>query len=98
MNKIYKFFTLIIMTIALVIAAEETANAQIGWQKSAGQSLIDALKVKEPLTFCNEKVPLKENDVRERLEREMLVSCRTAMMSSCGSNALIDIFRTLKWF
>jgi len=78
MNKIYKFFTLIIMTIALVIAAEETANAQIGWQKSAGQSLIDALKVKEPLTFCNEKVPLKENDVRERLEREMLVSLQNS--------------------
>ena len=50
------------------------ANAQTGWQHSATQSLIEALKIKEPLTFCNESVPLKEADVKERLERELLLS------------------------
>lgn len=78
MNKIYQYFTFITMTVALVIAAAETANAQIGGQKSTGQYLIDALKIKEPLNFCNERVPLKETDVRERLEREMLVSLQNS--------------------
>jgi hypothetical protein len=49
------------------------AEAQIGWRQSVGQSLIQALKITEPLTFCNEPVPLHEADVKERLERELLV-------------------------
>jgi len=36
--------------------------------------LINALKISEPLTFCHEPVPLSDQDVKERLEREILVS------------------------
>jgi len=49
-------------------------EAQTGWHQSVGQSLINALKISEPLTFCNESVPLSDPDVKERLERELLVS------------------------
>ena len=49
-------------------------EAQTGWHQSVGQSLIKALKISEPLTFCNEPVPLNDPDVKERLERELLVS------------------------
>ena len=43
-------------------------------QKSVGQALIDAIKINEPLTFCDEPVSLSEADIKERLEREMLLS------------------------
>ncbi|PIP35045.1 MAG: lytic transglycosylase [Desulfobacterales bacterium CG07_land_8_20_14_0_80_52_14] len=37
-------------------------------------SLIDSLKIQEPLDFCGEKVPLEEQEIRERLEKELLLS------------------------
>jgi len=37
-------------------------------------SLVSSLQIKGPLYFCNEKVPLEISDVRERLEKEMLLS------------------------
>jgi membrane-bound lytic murein transglycosylase D len=49
-------------------------EAQTGWHPSVGQSLINALKISEPLTFCNEPVPLGDQDVKERLERELLLA------------------------
>lgn len=49
-------------------------EAQIGSRQSVGQSLIQAIKISGPLTFCNEPVPLNEADVKERLERELLAS------------------------
>jgi LysM repeat protein len=48
------------------------AQARPAWQQSPGQFLIDAIKIKPPLYFCNEPVPF-EDDVKERLEREMLI-------------------------
>lgn len=51
-----------------------TANAQSGLHQSTGQTLIQALRITEPLNFCGEPVPIKETDVKERLEREMLVA------------------------
>jgi LysM repeat protein len=53
-------------------------EAQIGWRQSVGQSLIQAIKISEPLTFCNEPVPLNDPDVKERLERELLVSLNSS--------------------
>jgi hypothetical protein len=41
---------------------------------SSGQTLIESVKINEPLTFCNESVPLNETDIKERLERELLIS------------------------
>jgi hypothetical protein len=56
------------------MASVINVEAQTGWHQSVGQSLINALKISEPLTFCNEPVPLSDPDVKERLERELLVS------------------------
>lgn len=70
MNNI--FTSLKVFSIAVIIfAAVSVTNA---WAGSPGQWLVDSLKVKEPLYFCNEQVPLYETDVRERLDRELLVS------------------------
>jgi len=40
---------------------------------SSPQSLIAATKFSEPLTFCEEEVPLFDNGIKERLERELLI-------------------------
>ncbi|VFM95583.1 MAG: Soluble lytic murein transglycosylase [Candidatus Kentron sp. G] len=37
-------------------------------------SLISAVRISSPLDFCGEPVPLDEPEVRERMEREMLMS------------------------
>ncbi len=41
---------------------------------SAGQAILEAIRIQGPLDFCGEPVPLDDPDVRERLERELLVS------------------------
>ena len=37
-------------------------------------SLVSSLHVETPLEFCNERVPLEEQEVRERFEKEMMLS------------------------
>ena len=71
----YLYLTLkLILFIAIIITSTGTGNAQLLSYKSVGQTLVDAVKIKGPLTFCNEPVPLNETDIKERLEREMLLS------------------------
>ena len=66
---------ILFVTIIITSACAGTAQiTQITAQKSVGQALIEAIKINEPLTFCNEPVPLSEADIKERLEREMLLS------------------------
>ncbi len=36
--------------------------------------LLDSLRLKQPLTFCGEAVPLDDPEVRERMEKELLLS------------------------
>lgn len=49
-------------------AQESPAKAE----SSVGQTLINALKVDKPLAFCGEMVPFNEEEIRERLDRELL--------------------------
>jgi len=72
LNYLYQLPRVIL--IIIIIASAINGEAQTGWHQSVGQSLINALKISEPLTFCNEPVPLSDPDVKERLERELLVS------------------------
>lgn len=37
-------------------------------------SLVSAVRIAPPLSFCGEAVPLEDQDVRERLEKELLLS------------------------
>ena len=37
-------------------------------------SLNSSLKIEKPLEFCGEKVPIKSQEIRERLEKELLLS------------------------
>jgi hypothetical protein len=71
----YSYWALnVILFVTIIIASACAGTAQITAQKSVGQALIEAIKINEPLTFCNEPVPLSEADIKERLEREILLS------------------------
>ncbi len=56
----------------IIITGACAGGAQITTKKSVGQALTESIKINEPLTFCNEPVPLNDTDIKERLEREML--------------------------
>jgi LysM repeat protein len=45
---------------------------QFTQQQSVSQTFINALKIDNSLNFCGEKVPLNEEEIKERLERELL--------------------------
>jgi membrane-bound lytic murein transglycosylase D len=77
LNYFYRAIKLILfLTIIITSACASTAQitSQITAPKSVGQALIKAIKINDPLTFCNEPVPLSETDIKERLEREMLLA------------------------
>ena len=73
MNYLYQL-PRVILIVTIIMASVINVEAQTGWHQSVGQSLINALKISGPLTFCHEPVPLSDPDVKERLERELLVS------------------------
>lgn len=73
LNPLYQLFKVSLIVI-IITAGAVNVEAQIGSRQSVGQSLIQAIKISGPLTFCNEPVPLNEADVKERLERELLAS------------------------
>jgi len=72
--KFFHQFARLFFIFTIITSVVITAEAQIGWQQSPGKWLAEALKFKEPLAFCSEPVPLNETDIKERLERELLVS------------------------
>ncbi len=72
MNHLFRISGLILITIVIAGFAG-TTEAQTGREHPSSLALLKALKIKEPLTFCNEPVPLKEADIRERMERELLL-------------------------
>ena len=69
-----KCFIAGLITIIACIFCVSTGHAQRITSQSAGQAIIEAITITEPLSFCGEPVPLANPDVRERLERELLVS------------------------
>lgn len=62
---------LCIMLLAGVATGDEAAQPMV---KADFPSLISAIRIQPPLDFCGEPVPLNHFDVRERLEKEMLLA------------------------
>lgn len=73
LHYLYRLFNIFLPVIIISFFAVDV-HAQTEWHPSAAQSLIKALKISKPLSFCNEPVPIDDADVKERLERELLVS------------------------
>ncbi len=102
MKRSYRFIALSVAVVAglLFINAdksikntEPTNPADTDSSKSTSDTYrIKALKIPENLTFAGEKVELDKTDIRERIDRELLVN------TYWQSNALLWFKRTNKYF
>jgi hypothetical protein len=65
----------LVLTLVLALSAGVPAAAESSSpEQSQFPSLISAVRVRPPLEFCGEAVPLDESEVRERLEKELLLN------------------------
>lgn len=55
-------------------ASAELSHAQDSVAGSQFPSLFDRLRPEEPIDYCSERVPLERQEVRERLEKELLLT------------------------
>jgi hypothetical protein len=66
-----------LLLLCLIILSFSTnsalAEAPKDFNSESLPSLISAIRVEGPLSFCGEPVPLENSDVRERLEKELLL-------------------------
>jgi len=102
MNRSYRFIVLasIVILAVFFINAEKNVNksvteAKVRVDSSANGQYkykIKALKIPDDLSFCGEKVQLDKTDIRERIDRELLVN------TYWQSNALLWFKRTHKYF
>ncbi len=67
-------------------------NKKIEFKNTDDSYVIKAVKIPENLAFAGEKVPLYKHDIKERIDRELLVN------TYWQSNALLWIKRTHKYF
>ncbi len=67
-------YTIVLLMSFSFLGCGQIASTNMNMRNpSSPQSLIAATKFSEPLTFCTEPVPLSENGIKERLERELLI-------------------------
>jgi len=102
MNRSYRFIVLasIVILAVFFINAEKNVNKSVTETGARADSSgsdqynykIKALKIPDDLSFCGEKVELDKTDIRERIDRELLVN------TYWQSNALLWFKRTHKYF
>ena len=89
-----KFFSLFIILSLFVSATYFKDNLKSAFKSYGNDNLyrVYALKTPETISFCDEEVPLELLDVRERLDRELLVN------TYWQSNMLLLIKRSYRFF
>lgn len=102
MSRLYRFIVLVSIIIIAVffINAETSEKESVTENRPSMDTLtynqtsykIKALKIPENLSFAGEKVQLNKTDIRERIDRELLVN------TYWQSNALLWFKRTNKYF
>ncbi len=102
MNRFYRFIVLTSIIIIAVffinaVTTENSSTTENGFRvDSSGVEAynykIKALKIPEDLSFAGEKVQINKTDIRERIDRELLVN------TYWQSNALLWFKRTNKYF
>ncbi len=93
MSKISRFFTLFGIFSFSVILINAVYISDVGPQKSTAETYnIKAIKIPENLTFAGEKIPTNRFDIKERMDRELLVN------TYWQSNGLLLIKRANKYF
>ncbi len=64
-------FVVFILLFAMIPMSAHCARAS---EPASFPSLVSAIRITEKLFFCGERVPLEDLEIRERLERELLIS------------------------
>jgi len=67
----------VLITILFLIMASVPADGKTSGKNSIPKTfppLVESIRIDTPLDFCGEKVPLDNPEVRERLEKELLIS------------------------
>ena len=76
-----------------VFSSKEKSSEDSEYQQAFNQDYrIYTLNIPADLEFCGEQVPVYDHDIRERLDRELLVN------TYWQSNSLLYIKRSRKWF
>jgi len=93
MQKPLRFLSVLSITILSISFINGVYISDVGPQKNTAETYnIKALKIPEGLTFAGEKVPTERFDIRERMDRELLVN------TYWQSNGLLLIKRAHKYF
>ena len=98
-HKIIVLLAVIIISGVLINAVQQndpefkaTSKPTIETKSTSDSYTIKAIKIPTNLTFAGERVPLEKHDIKERIDRELLVN------TYWQSNALLWIKRTHKYF
>lgn len=68
-----KLIFLFFLLLTFFLGVKVQADTQTVLESESVPSLISALRIESPLEFCRERVPLENFEVRERLEKELLL-------------------------
>jgi len=93
MQKIVRFLSIIFITLLSITFFNAVYISDVPSEKNTADSYtIKALKIPDELTFAGEKVPTELYDIKERMDRELLVN------TYWQSNGLLLIKRAHKYF
>ena len=93
MEKSLRFLSILSISILCVIFFNAALVSKKEFSKSTAETYnIKALKIPKNLNFAGEKVPTDRNDIKERMDRELLVN------TYWQSNGLLVIKRAHKYF
>ena len=93
MQKIVRFLSIIFITLFSITFFNAVYISDVPSEKNTADSYtIKALKIPDELTFAGEKVPTELYDIKERMDRELLVN------TYWQSNGLLLIKRAHKYF
>ena len=93
MQKIVRLLSIIFITLLSITFFNAVYISDVPSEKNTADSYtIKALKIPDELTFAGEKVPTELYDIKERMDRELLVN------TYWQSNGLLLIKRAHKYF
>ena len=93
MQKIVRFLSIIFITLLSITFFNAVYISDVPSEKNTADTYtIKALKIPDELTFAGEKVPTELYDIKERMDRELLVN------TYWQSNGLLLIKRAHKYF
>ncbi len=90
--KILSLIAIILVSSLLIFASKESKSSSTSDLNTSEFYKIKALKIPKNLAFAGERVPIEKQDIKERIDRELLVN------TYWQSNGLLFFKRTHKYF